>query len=148
MTKVRFRPAFKFPGAVLLCFVFLAASAFALPASAQGTPRDGAISSSRLEHSDASAARNTAPADDDGTLDTGDRGLLDSEARAPADCSDGFDDVAATAFSQAGGTDFIRSLSLLEDNRIRAIWLGHRSPVAWIDDGSPRIYARPPPVIS
>lgn len=148
MTKVRFRPAFRFPGAAFLCFVFLAAAAYALPASAQGIPLDGATSSPRLEQSGALATRHDAPADDDGTIDTGDRGLLDTEAWFPADCSDGFDDVSATAFSQAGGTDFIRSLSLIEDTRIRAIWLSHRSPVAWIDDGSPRIYARPPPVLS
>lgn len=148
MTEVWFRPAFRFPGAAFLCFVFLAAMAYTLPASAQGAPLEGATSPSRLEHTDASATRNDAPADDSGAVDTGDRGLLDTEARVPADCSDGFDDVAATAFSQAGATDFIRSLSLIEDTRIRAIWLSHRSPVAWIDDGSPRIYARPPPILS
>lgn len=148
MTTVRFRPAFKFPGAVLLCFVFLAAAAFALPASAQGLPLDGATSSSRLEHTDTAGTRNNAPADDDGTIDTGDRGLLDTDARVPADCNEAFDDLSATAFSETGDTDFIRSRTLIENNRIRAIWLSHRSPVAWIDDGSPRIYARPPPILS
>jgi len=148
MTKVRFRPAFRFPGAALLCFVFLAAAALALPASAQDLPVHDSTASSRVDHADASSAGNKVPSDDDGAIDSSDRGLLDAEARSAADCSDGRDDIPASASAEAYGADFIRSLTLIEDNRIRAIWLGHRSPVARIDDGSPRIYARPPPVIS
>lgn len=148
MTKVRFRPAFRFPGAALLCFVFLAAATLALPASAQGMPLDGANSTSLLNHADASGAGNGSPADDGGAIDADDRGLLDAEARDLSDCCDDRDDVAATASFEAYDAHFVRSLTLIEDKRIRAIWLSHRSQVARIDDGSPRVYARPPPVTS
>lgn len=143
-TFKRFQLSRLFPGVALLWLVLLL-SGIAFQPAAAGTPNAQATFLAYSDQLNDSHADTGGPANGGTALNICEKDLLDVEALFPAGIDDDTGETPVATSADAYSADMIRRLLLIDQERSRSIWLAYRSPTVKIADGSPRLYARPPP---